>query len=128
VGSSARVNGYRAVHVIIPSAGKLIEVQVRTSLQHLWAELSEKLSDIVDSAIKYGGGDEDAVKILMVMSNTIKAQEANESRLLVDNPQGNLDEIHPEDLRADIANQRAEIAHILDAIGEIIPRLKGRKN
>lgn len=50
-------HGYRAVHVIVNSRGQLIEVQVRTELQHLWAELSEKGSDIIDPAIKYGGGD-----------------------------------------------------------------------
>lgn len=48
--------GYRAVHVIARISGKLIEIQVRSSLQHLWAELSEKVSDMVDPAIKYGGG------------------------------------------------------------------------
>jgi putative GTP pyrophosphokinase len=50
-------NGYRAVHVVVRSGNKLVEIQVRTSLQHVWAELSEKLSDVVDPALKYGGGD-----------------------------------------------------------------------
>src|SRR5256885_3801831 len=45
-------HGYRAVHVIIKHQGKLIEIQVRTALQHLWAELSEKFSDVSDPAIK----------------------------------------------------------------------------
>ena len=49
--------GYRAVHIIAQVSGKLIEIQVRSSLQHLWAELSEKLSDAVDPTIKYGGGE-----------------------------------------------------------------------
>src|SRR5262249_6618844 len=30
-------HGYRAVHVIVQSQGRLIEIQVRTALQHLWA-------------------------------------------------------------------------------------------
>ncbi len=51
-------HGYRAVHVVITYNDKTIEIQVRTSLQHMWAELSEKLSDIVNPAIKYGGGEE----------------------------------------------------------------------
>ena len=29
---------------------------MRTLLQHKWAELSEKLADVLDSSIKYGGG------------------------------------------------------------------------
>src|SRR6267378_4026262 len=46
-------HGYRAVHVIVDSGGKLVEIQVRTRLQQGWAEFSEKLSDVVDRAIKY---------------------------------------------------------------------------
>src|SRR6266704_1936073 len=41
-------HGYRAVHVIVRHSGKLVEIQVRTALQHLWAELSEKLADLID--------------------------------------------------------------------------------
>lgn len=48
--------GYRAVHVITKISDKPIEIQVRSSLQHLWAVLSEKFSDAIDPAIKYGGG------------------------------------------------------------------------
>ena len=49
-------HGYRAVHIIAEISGKPVEIQVRSSLQHLWAELSEKCSDAFDPAIKYGGG------------------------------------------------------------------------
>lgn len=57
-------HGYRAVHVLVTYMKKTIEIQVRTSLQHLWAELSEKFSDIVSPAIKYGGGDEQVQTLL----------------------------------------------------------------
>jgi ppGpp synthetase/RelA/SpoT-type nucleotidyltranferase len=50
--------GYRAVHLIVELLGKPIEIQVRSSLQHLWAEVSEKSSDVLDPTIKYGGGSE----------------------------------------------------------------------
>jgi GTP pyrophosphokinase len=46
--------GYRAVHVVANMLGKPVEIQIRTPLQHLWAELSEKLSDVFDPMIKYG--------------------------------------------------------------------------
>jgi len=49
-------HGYRAVHVIVREDGKLIEVQIRTLLQQVWAEVSEKLADVIDPSIKYGGG------------------------------------------------------------------------
>ncbi len=48
--------GYRGVHVIVEISEKPIEIQVRSWLQHLWAELSEKLSDVRDPGIKYGAG------------------------------------------------------------------------
>lgn len=48
--------GYRAVHVIVDVDGRFVEIQIRSILQHTWAEVSEKLADVVDPAIKYGGG------------------------------------------------------------------------
>lgn len=50
-------HGYRAVHAIVTVQDASVEVQIRTSLQQRWAELSEKLSGLLDPAIKYGGGD-----------------------------------------------------------------------
>ncbi len=73
-----RVNpsyGYRAVHVIIESSGQPVEIQLRTYLQHVWAELSEKLSDVVDSNIKYGGGDEESRNLLATMCEQIRTLE-----------------------------------------------------
>ncbi len=60
--------GYRAVHLVVTAQGKPVEVQVRTELQHLWAQLSEKLSDVFDPAIKYGGGDSEVWEILSGIS------------------------------------------------------------
>jgi len=74
-------HGYRAVHVIVSSLDKMIEIQVRTSLQHLWAELSEKLSDIVHPAIKYGAGDEDVREMLADTSTLVIRIESIEVRL-----------------------------------------------
>ena len=60
-------HGYRAVHVIARISEQLIEVQVRSTLQHLWAEFSERLSDRVDPSIKYGSGN---AQIRQVLSQT----------------------------------------------------------
>jgi len=76
----------------------------------------------------------DVVKTLMVMSVTIKGQEAAESRLLqslsMDDPQGDSpDDIYQEGLKIpEILIQRIEIEQILNSIGEVVPRLKGRKD
>jgi putative GTP pyrophosphokinase len=74
-------HGYRAVHVIVRYEDKLIEIQVRTALQHLWAELSEKLSDIVDPAIKYGGGGENVQSILASASSMVIGAETLETEV-----------------------------------------------
>jgi GTP pyrophosphokinase len=67
-------HGYRAVHLIVGSGSKLVEVQVRTSLQHLWAEWSEKLSDVIDPSIKYGGNPL-GIGVLLSRSSAVVADE-----------------------------------------------------
>jgi ppGpp synthetase/RelA/SpoT-type nucleotidyltranferase len=74
-------HGYRAVHAIVKSQGKMVEIQIRTSLQHNWAELSEKYSDVSDPAIKYGGGDEKTQKTLAALSSAIASVEAVSLRI-----------------------------------------------
>lgn len=50
-------HGYRAVHLVVTSELRTVEIQVRTTLQHFWALLSEKVADKLGNAIKYGRGD-----------------------------------------------------------------------
>jgi GTP pyrophosphokinase len=78
-------HGYRAVHVVVSVASKPVEVQVRTSLQHAWAELSEKLSDVFDPAIKYGGGPPDAHELLASISEMIVRTEDLDERFSIIN-------------------------------------------
>lgn len=105
-------HGYRAVHVIVDSGGKLIEIQVRTKLQHAWAELSEKLSDVVDSAIKYGGGNEEVVSLLANMSEaTMNVEIAIKTK--------------------DIEGMTIELQRwsgLLGRLQDVIRRVKGRKD
>jgi GTP pyrophosphokinase len=68
-------HGYRAVHVITRFDDRLIEVQVRTNLQHRWAEVSEKYSDVIDPLIKYGDGDPEIQGRLMQASADIAEVE-----------------------------------------------------
>jgi hypothetical protein len=76
--------GYRAVHIIVEISGRPIEIQVRTSLQHLWAEVSEKSSDVLDPAIKHGGGPDRWRVSLTAISDWVAAYEKLEKTLLAD--------------------------------------------
>lgn len=76
-------HGYRAVHVIVKITGKPVEIQIRSRLQHLWAEFCEKNADVIDPSIKYGGGNDFIQSFLIESSKRIKVIEELE-RLLED--------------------------------------------
>ncbi|MBI4885879.1 MAG: RelA/SpoT domain-containing protein [Acidobacteria bacterium] len=78
---TAPSHGYRALHVVVRVSDKPIEVQVRTELQHQWAELSEKLSDVRDKSIKYGGGDGESRALLDLMSLAVTGHEQMETTI-----------------------------------------------
>jgi ppGpp synthetase/RelA/SpoT-type nucleotidyltranferase len=48
------LEGYRALHAVLTVAGIRVEVQVRTRLQHLWAETFERIADRWGRQIRYG--------------------------------------------------------------------------
>ncbi|OLC76990.1 MAG: hypothetical protein AUH72_18160 [Acidobacteria bacterium 13_1_40CM_4_65_8] len=56
-------HSYRAVHVIVQIDDTPLEIQVRSKLQHVWAEVSEKLSDVVPG-LKYGRGPDEIQMVL----------------------------------------------------------------
>ena len=78
----SKMDGYRAAHEIMEATnggdggGKKLrlEVQVRTSLQDLWANLSEALGQ----QVKEGGGDEKLRRALLHLSGEIRAYEERE--------------------------------------------------
>ena len=61
--------------------GRSIEVQIRTELQQRWAEVSEKYSDVIDPAIKYGGGDPKCQDALLRASADVAEVEYIESEV-----------------------------------------------
>lgn len=84
-------HGYRAVHVIAKISELSIEIQVRSTLQHLWAEFSERLSDRVDPGIKYGGGEDQTRKVLLEASELaakFEEIEKNLSKTVSSSPRG----------------------------------------
>lgn len=68
-------NGYRAIHVIATKYGRPVEIQVRTMLQNIWADLSEKVADKFGHSIKYGKGDEAAIDFLTRLSSATSSLE-----------------------------------------------------
>jgi putative GTP pyrophosphokinase len=124
-------HGYRAVHVVVEQNGKLIEIQVRTSLQHLWAEVSEKLADVLGSEIKYGKGDKDVQIILSIASQNIQLLELEENRLfrIMESDDTSPEVLHDEGPKfADIAMQKFAIITMLNAVAEVLPVQKAQRN
>ncbi|NOT62014.1 MAG: hypothetical protein HOP19_17510 [Acidobacteria bacterium] len=125
-------HGYRAVHVIVGVENKLVEVQVRTRLQHLWAELSERFSDF-DSTIKYGGGSPSDQKILLTLSGTIRDFDYVEEQMpmLIQKVSSSSEQLH-EQLQDDV--EKLQERHITstkklftDLLLELIESVKTRE-
>lgn len=60
---------YRAIHVVLTKNGKLIELQIRTCAQHLWAEESESFGE----KTKEGNGPELIAQYLEELSKVSKS-------------------------------------------------------
>ncbi len=58
---SPKTSGYRALHLILKRRGLLVEVQVRTRLQHRWAMLVEDAELRTGTITKDGRGEEQTV-------------------------------------------------------------------
>ncbi|HWT06145.1 MAG TPA: hypothetical protein VN224_10345 [Xanthomonadales bacterium] len=65
---------YRAVHVVV-NAPLPYEIQVRTTIQHNWAQLSERLADRYGFELKYGGGPAHVAVALAEYSDLLVAIE-----------------------------------------------------
>ena len=90
-----------------------MKIQLRTTLQHIWAELSEKLSDY-DPEIKYGAGDAKARQILMQSSRQIAGIEDAEKDLgKIKNPAIAKD---LQSIKDTIASVRTQMADRLDKV------------
>ena len=120
-------HGYRAVHLVVAVNRKRVEVQLRTELQHQWAEWSEKWADVLDPAIKYGGGPSGFRELLNGSSQSIADLEdlEREASTLQEKLQSFLSreviapalaaelEGKQEDIAVRIAAQKQEIANLI---------------
>lgn len=68
-------SGYRALHLEIRREGILIEVQVRTTLQHRWAELFERAADRLGRGLRYGERLEFEIRETLLLDTIAGASE-----------------------------------------------------
>lgn len=114
-------HGYRALHVIARADDKPVEIQVRTKLQHLWAEISESLSDLLDPGLKYGTGPEAALELLQHSSRLIERFENLEERIATTEPDA------AESLA--VAQQHAELKRqLVDDFRKMIRQIDARRS
>lgn len=62
-------SGYRAAHIVMERDGVFLELQIRSRIQHYWAELIERTSVIYGYVIKELEGDERVIKYFKDLSN-----------------------------------------------------------
>ncbi|MGH7490583.1 MAG: hypothetical protein ACREMY_33970, partial [bacterium] len=122
--------GYRAVHVVVRVGRCTCEVQVRTSQQHLWAEIVERLADRWGRQVRYGGSPDDPMhdigtttrqefwEVLLGLSDAVHAIEeyAANQNFGVDNgvaPEG-VDRVKVEEARSELRRVLAELVEFLD--------------
>ncbi len=62
-------SGYRATHVILEREGVVLELQIRSRIQHYWAELIERTSVIYGHHLKELEGDRVVISYFKELSN-----------------------------------------------------------
>ena len=127
--------GYRAVHIVVRVGRCLCEIQVRTSQQHLWAEIVERLADKWGRQIRYGDHPDDRARkignttrqefwdLVVGMSDTVHGIEevAANQNFGVDageSPEG-VDRVELEEVRQSMREVLAGLVEFLDRSGEL---------
>lgn len=70
--------GYRALHLIVLRDDRLIEVQLRTSRQHQWAEAVERTALRVRQDLKNGEGDKRLLDYFEMAARGLAMEDAGE--------------------------------------------------
>ena len=111
-------HGYRAVHVIVTAHAHPVEIQVRTRLQDLWAQISEKMADRYGLEVKYGGGPVQIRRSLSTMAEGIARIEEVLSRVEQRRHWRADDELDPElqALKSDIGDIHSDLRKQLDEL------------
>jgi ppGpp synthetase/RelA/SpoT-type nucleotidyltranferase len=141
-------HGYHAVHLIATVLGVPVEIQIRTVLQDLWAQVSERMGDRFGRAIRYGGpplptGDpkQDAVRLevvtihrervaqaiattenLMLRLHRLKAEREHRTQVI----EGRLYDIEALELQGDdVSGDRLELVQAEQSMRESLSEVQG---
>jgi putative GTP pyrophosphokinase len=76
--ATPKPDGYRAKHLVVIVEGLNVEIQVRTALQHVWAELVERLDRELGLRTKFGETEPALAATLLDASNAIASYERGE--------------------------------------------------
>lgn len=72
-------SGYRGLHLVITYDERLIEIQLRTEMMHLWARAQEKLGDRLGVDLKSGCGPEPVLDLMKLVSIALAIEENGSS-------------------------------------------------
>ena len=109
------MSGYRALHLVGERDGHNLEVQVRTPLQHDWAQMNERLADIVGRQIRYNGAPDPGASFTIKGAHLTALEVVDQASHLSER----IDELerlgpstptHREDIRSELAMYRDVIA------------------
>jgi hypothetical protein len=123
--------GYRAVHIIVRSDDRTIEIQVRTVLQDTWAQLSERMAANIDPALKYGGGPKAERLRLEEASDLIRRMEFYEAPAVglekeaMQSPIPKALQAHVLELCADVELRKREVINWLHRLISEVPGRNG---
>lgn len=125
-----KLSGYRSYHMVYQyhsdrsedyNHNMLIEIQVRTKLQHIWATAVETMGIYTKNALKAGNGDKDILRFFSLVSSLIAIKE---NMPLVPDTPNNLDDLIAEIRKID---KKKNIIDTLSAIRIAIDHVKERK-
>ncbi len=127
--SSPADSGYRSIHRAYryfsdrttTYNGLLIEVQLRTRLQHVWATAVETVGTFTRQALKSSQGESEWLRFFALMSSELAMREG--SPIVPETPED------PEELHAEIRGlaQRLDVVNRLTAYGAALQYLESQK-
>lgn len=125
-----KLSGYRSYHMVYQyhsdrsedyNKNMLIEIQVRTKLQHMWATAVETMGIYTKNALKAGKGDSDILRFFSLVSSLIAIKE---EKPIVPGTPNDIDDLIRE-IRE--INQKKKVIDTLSAIRVAIEHVKERK-